>query len=49
MMGVNASYPLTSKLTGTVFVVNGYWHLADANNVPSSGGQIAYKVTNTRL
>jgi Putative beta-barrel porin-2, OmpL-like. bbp2 len=45
MMGVNASYPLTSKLTGTVFVVNGYWHLADANNVPSSGGQIAYKVT----
>src|SRR2546422_500390 len=46
MMGVNASYPFTSKLTGTVFVVNGYWHLADANNVPSSGGQIAYKVTN---
>jgi hypothetical protein len=46
MMGVNASYPLTSKLTGTVFVVNGYWHLADANNVPSSGGQLAYKATN---
>lgn len=45
MMGVNASYPFTVKLTGTVFLVNGYWHLADANNVPSSGGQIAYKVT----
>jgi len=45
MMGVNASYPFTAKLTGTVFLVNGYWHLADANNVPSSGGQIAYKVT----
>src|SRR6266851_2362550 len=45
MMGVNASYPLTKKLTGTVFVVNGYWHLADANHVPSSGGQAAYKVT----
>jgi Putative beta-barrel porin-2, OmpL-like. bbp2 len=45
MLGVNASYPFTSKLTGTVFLVNGYWHLADANNVPSWGGQAAYKVT----
>ena len=45
MMGVNATYPFTQKLTGTVFVVNGYWHLADANNVPSSGGQLAYKLT----
>jgi hypothetical protein len=43
MMGVNASYPLTEKLTGTAFVVNGYWHLANANSVPSWGGQIAYK------
>jgi len=25
------AYAQTSKLTGTVFVVNGYWHLADAN------------------
>ncbi len=45
MMGVNASYPFTQKLSGTVFVVNGYWHLADANNVPGSGGQLAYKLT----
>jgi hypothetical protein len=45
MMGVNASYPFTQKLTAIVFVVNGYWHLADANHVPSSGGQIAYKLT----
>ncbi len=45
MMGVNASYPFTEKLTGTVFVVNGYWHLADANQVPSSGGQIVYRLT----
>jgi hypothetical protein len=45
MMGVNASYPFTQKLTATIFVVNGYWHLADANHVPSSGGQIAYKLT----
>ena len=45
MMGVNASYPFTKKLTGMVFVVNGYWHLADANHAPSSGAQIAYKVS----
>jgi hypothetical protein len=45
MLGVNASYPFSDRLTATGFVVNGYWHLADANNVPSVGGQIAYKVT----
>jgi hypothetical protein len=42
MMGVNIQYPLTSKLTGTVFVINGYWHLAHANNVPTFGEQLAY-------
>ena len=45
MLGVNAQYPLTKKVTGTVFLVNGYFHLADANSVPSSGGQLAYKPT----
>jgi hypothetical protein len=45
MLGVNASYPFTEKLTGTVFVVNGYWHLANANRVPSSGGQLAYQAS----
>jgi hypothetical protein len=43
MTGVNASYPFTDKVTGTLIVVNGYWHLANANSVPSSGGQLAYK------
>ena len=42
MMGVNASYPFTAKLTGTVFLLNGYFHLAHANDVPSWGGQVAY-------
>ena len=42
MMGANASYPLSKKLTGTAFIVNGYWHLARANSVPSLGGQLAY-------
>ena len=45
MTGVNASYAVTDKSTATVFVVSGYWHLAHANNVPSSGGQFAYKAS----
>lgn len=45
MMGINASYPLTETLSATLAVVNGYWHLADANRVPSSVGQIAFKAT----
>jgi Putative beta-barrel porin-2, OmpL-like. bbp2 len=45
MTGVNVSYTVTDKTTATAFVVNGYWHLADANSVPSSGGQLAYKVS----
>ena len=45
MMGANVSYPFTEKLTGTFFIVNGYWHLARANSGPSGGGQIAYRVT----
>jgi len=43
MMGVNASYPFNEKLTGTLFAITGYWHLANANSVPSLGGQLAYK------
>jgi len=45
MFGVNASYPFTKRVTGTAYVVNGYWHLAHANNVPSSGGQLTYKAS----
>jgi hypothetical protein len=45
MLGVNASYPFTDKLNATFFVVNGYWHLANANAVPSTGGQVAYKAS----
>lgn len=45
MMGVNVSYPISEKFTGTFFAVSGYWHLANANSVPSSGGQLAYKAT----
>jgi hypothetical protein len=45
MMGINASYPFSQKLTGTVFLVNDYFHLADPNSVPSSGAQLAYKAS----
>ncbi len=45
MLGVNASYPFTKKLTGSFFILNGYWHLANANHVPSWGGQAAVSAT----
>lgn len=43
MFGINASYPITPHLTGTVFVINGYAHLAHANDVPSYGAQLAWE------
>jgi len=43
MFGINAAYPLTEQLTGTLFVINGYAHLAHPNNSPSYGGQLAYQ------
>jgi hypothetical protein len=43
MLGVNASYPFSGKATGTFFVINDFFHLANPNSVPSWGGQIAYK------
>jgi Putative beta-barrel porin-2, OmpL-like. bbp2 len=45
MLGINASYPFSEKLIVTAYAVNGYWHLANANSVPSWGGQAAYKAT----
>lgn len=45
MMGVNGSYAINKRLSTTLLVLNGYWHLAHANNVPSLGGQVAYKAT----
>ena len=43
MLGVNAGYVIREKVALTALIVNGYWHLARANDVPSVGGQIAYK------
>ena len=45
MLGINASYPFTDRLAVTAYLVNGYWHLANANSVPSWGAQVSYKAT----
>lgn len=45
MLGVNAGYSVSQKLIVTGLLVNGYWHLAHANDLPSVGGQLAYKAT----
>jgi Putative beta-barrel porin-2, OmpL-like. bbp2 len=45
MLGANASYPFSEDFTATFYIVNGYWHLAHANDVPSSGVQLAYRLT----
>ncbi len=45
MFGVNAVYPFNERLTGTVYVINGYFHLSHPNNQPSYGAQLAYKPT----
>jgi hypothetical protein len=43
MMGVNASYAFTQKLTATGCVINSYFHLSNPNNAPTFCGQAAYK------
>jgi len=45
MLGVNASYPFSKKITATGYIINNYFHLAHSNSVPSWGGQIAYSAT----
>jgi Putative beta-barrel porin-2, OmpL-like. bbp2 len=45
MLGVNAGYSFHRKVSVSAFAVNGYWHLAHANDVPSVGGQLAYKAS----
>ncbi|WP_447975415.1 outer membrane beta-barrel protein [Nitrospira sp. Kam-Ns4a] len=43
MMGVNALYPFNDRWTGAVFVINEYFHLQNANSLPSYGAQLAYR------
>jgi hypothetical protein len=44
MLGLNASYPFTKAVTGTFGLVNGYFHLAHANDVPSVLAQMAVRL-----
>ncbi|MDT3776297.1 outer membrane beta-barrel protein [Nitrospira sp. MA-1] len=43
MFGANAVYPVNDRWTGAVFIINEYFHLQDANNLPSYGAQTIYK------
>lgn len=43
MFGANAVYQFNEKWTGTFFIINEYFHLQNANSLPSYGGQVAYK------
>lgn len=45
MLGVNAAYPFSDRVTVTGFVVNSYFHLSHPNDAPSIGGQVAYAAT----
>ena len=40
MFGANASYAFNDRWTGTLFIINEYFHLQHANSVPSYGGQV---------
>jgi hypothetical protein len=42
MMGLNAVYPVSDKVTATGFIVNHYIHLSNPNGTPSFGGQFAW-------
>jgi hypothetical protein len=47
MFGANAVYPFNDQWTGAFFIINEYFHLQNANNLPSYGVQVAYKPTKT--
>ncbi|MEO6202433.1 MAG: outer membrane beta-barrel protein [Nitrospirales bacterium] len=42
MFGANAVYPFNDRWTGAVFVINEYFHLQHANNLPSYGAQTIF-------
>jgi hypothetical protein len=45
MMGANAQYPFNDQWAGAFFVITEYFHLQNANSLPSYGAQLAYKPT----
>jgi hypothetical protein len=49
MFGANAQYAFNDQWAGALFVINEYFHLQNANSLPSYGGQVAYKPTSQWL
>ena len=45
MLGVNATYPVSDRLGIAGFAINGYFHLAHANDAPTIGGQASYALS----
>src|SRR4029077_3509046 len=45
MLGGTVAYPVSNTLTVAGFVVNGYFHLAHANDVPNYGGPVSSAAT----
>jgi Putative beta-barrel porin-2, OmpL-like. bbp2 len=45
MLGGTVSYPVSDRFAVAGFVVNGYFHLAHANDAPNYGGQVSYALT----
>ena len=44
MMGVNAQYPFTAKLTGALFVINDYFHLALKGDASVRAAPVKHRV-----
>ncbi len=45
MFGANVQYAFDDKWSGAFFIINEYFHLQNANSLPSYGAQVAYKAT----
>lgn len=45
MFGLKGRYPVRDDLAVTLFIINGYWHLAHPNDLPSYGTQLSWKPT----
>jgi hypothetical protein len=49
MFGANAQYNFDDKWSGAFFIINEYFHLQNANDLPSYGAQVAYKPNSSWL
>ena len=49
MFGANAQYNFDDKWSGVFFIINEYFHLQNANSLPSYGAQLAYKPSSSWL